>query len=98
MARTSFGFMIGFPDYAWAFLVMPHCSRASSAAISSTRSMMRRRICPLRTLMNAFAKANPSDVVMKSMSGFGEAGALLAVAPGKSGVSSKKNVAGTCRI
>jgi hypothetical protein len=48
--------------------------------------------------MNAFANANPSDVAMKSMTGVGEAGALLAVDPGKSGVSSKKNVAGTCRI
>jgi hypothetical protein len=46
--------------------------------------------------MNAFASANPSDVLMKSMTGLGEAAASFeARAEDRSGVSSKKNVAGT---
>ena len=57
---------------------------------------MRRRICLLVILMNAFASANPSDVLMKSMTGLGEAAASFeARAEDRSGVSSKKNAAGT---
>ena len=51
----------------------------------------------LLILMNDFASANPSDVAMKSMTVSGEA-ILRFESPSVGMSSSKKNVAGTCRI
>jgi hypothetical protein len=59
--------------------------------------MMRRRTGMLRIFMNAFASANPSDVLMKSMMVLGEA-IMCFESPPAGMSSSKKNATGTCRI
>ena len=65
--------------------------------IPSKSSTMRRRTGMLRIFMNAFASANPSDVLMKSMTVLGEA--IMCFESPPAGMStSKKNVGATWRI